>query len=1478
MHADTRTCLIGVMADPYDLDKAWEEVLNSFEKTARVKLQPDHLLTPQEVIDQLKTRREQDEDAKRKHQGLRNALHRTLECIKTLGTIASMDQSQVLGPSNLVYCAIVFLIQAGFAYLMMFERMEELFTEMADILERFDVYRNMRDVDLPLRKIVHGLLQSMVSICALSLKVLNGNKITKYLKVLAFNEDEGIQAQLLALRKIVEREAVMSSTLTYRNVKEGFENTSDELSGVRKAVDHLSKDISRRENESVEHRQMDLIKTRLGVYNAVEHQRHIQEHLLLETVAGTGVWLREDASYRRWTETATDNGHMMLLSAEQGYGKTFLCAGVIADLVKRNSRTLSKDSISRVIVGYYYLQAHDTKAVRGQDEELLSVDKILKTLAMQFAQDPVYRKFLASTCEDWTEPEDLDQLFSTLLDYCYKGTETYYIIIDGIDRAGEKQLRGLASMLKATKDRFTPVQRAHVRILMSGRQATMREMSQLLSEASLVSKTLDVGSRSAPDVAKFVQDQMDGMSLLKGDTDQIKKLRQEIFTSLTTSTDGDFVNLGLLLKEISSKVWPAEIRQVLASATGGAQRSDTIAREVTRCNNTLSAQEIRDLNVLLLWVMCARRTLRVSELDAVLYLANGETPLRSLREQIMQKYSAFFHVDPAHDAGSDSGRGWLVSLSSDSIRQYFTDSAKHTTQSHLESTKIQEAEVKIVRRFLSSVCDEELYSKFGFDEFFSEKLSNSTTFIHVDIESAACSILIDCLRALTHGAEETTELRGYAMNYFPRHMTEIDLSLTSPVLKTEVGRHLIAAFTKSEVITRWWPPVSNVQYATKWWFTDENCDLVVNYFRDSAVAKSFSDDERAWIGNLTSKSSPDSDVLQHIAMTLTKQLCVISAWNLKLLFSCIYAYRRKLAQRREPSFPRISGQLKKYQVSAQDIVDFFTWLAGVNNMPISTDYEWNRALARMFRQYDYLDEAIAQYQIAIGLTNDPWFAQYGLGSALQDKDEFAAAVEMFELVEKQIVDGRAVSNDPRTYLRQVRSWAAWCYRQLWKLDEALMVYDKHLQEDDSFDYGFTWEKMRVLYFQHQFDKIIELLREIHSTNDPYFGIRRTSRLLHWVSDSGDLEFILIEAARETQSRDYLRQLFKEAVDDAYNPSYLVDYPSLRAEYRVNMKWFLSEEMWRAARTNEQKAETISYWEDLVTDASDVGVSFVYAGVAKRLSEAYIERMRGHQPDAEESKALSRRITDLAIEDTTQQDAWTSTVNSSLLVARYFSSLGHIEEARKLARGSVKIGLDLLSDEDPENDWEAYIRLAHIFMYCGEDQNALAAWSRLWPKQALSGKAESPIENGNTTEDARLDGDISYFCDGFCGREWTYGSDIYVCKDCLDVMFCEKCLGLLRKNELVDNVCSPKHEHLYVPPFDMNEAKMRGRHQVRLEGAALPVHEWLDRIRQDWGLGQGVVEERVVHGRTFSNDWEERERVAMQSAEGEGVHEQTVKTW
>jgi len=884
----SRLPVVETAPDDYDLQQSWADVLQAFAQTAKIELRPDRLLTPEDVIAQLKAKRDKDEADNAKYKAVKDVLSKTVTCIQTLGGIAASGASMVFGPTNLCYSGLSYLLSVGSNYSNIFSSLEALLKQVSDVMERMVVYLRMRSIDLPLRKIVHEVLQNIVSICGLAIKVLHGNKILKFLKVFAFNEDDGVKAAMESLRALVDREAQMKTTLTYAIVKEGFADVEHNVSGVRSVVDKLADDAMRREAESVDRKQLEKIRDTLKVQKEAEAQSQLHSRLWSEVVQETGQWLQENEWYKAWSDRTTTFNKVIFLSADDGFGKTFLMTTAIHSLHRRYNRQL--DNTARTMIAYYHWLPKDSKATPGATYEFFSVDRVLKTIALQFAQDTVYRKELVALCDKWVEPETIEELAWTLLSPCYKSNEVFYILIDGLELANERQLDGFAQIMKGVSTRFNPEQQSHVRLLLSGRVSVTNSLAGELQYPNVV---IDVASNNRPDIEKFTQNRLSTTKLLQGDSEQIKTLRQEVFDVLTTEAHGDFVNIDLLLKEISTKQWPAEIREVLANAKAGARRSDTIAREITRCNDTLLGQEIRDLNTLLLWVLSAKRPMRVSELNGVLFLKNSETSLRPLHERIRDKYSSFFHMDKV--VSNEGPSGWLVSLVSDSIRDYFK-AQESNVAAEGDAGKLQENEVKIVRRFLNSVCDQELYDKFGFDEFFSSKLNNSTVMIDVDLERASSTLLLGCLQALTSTTPELTALALYAVHWFPYHLADVDLSMTDPAVKMAIGKLLASLLTEEATIALWWD-WHTIVIRNRWFYDDTNVELVLSWFKDSAVTKTFSESNKAWVKTLTSNSSPDADVLEHLVKFLCKKLFQQQGWPVVQTYSCIAAYRAKVGPR-----------------------------------------------------------------------------------------------------------------------------------------------------------------------------------------------------------------------------------------------------------------------------------------------------------------------------------------------------------------------------------------------------------------------------------------------------------------------------------------------------------------------------------------------------------------------------------------------------
>ena len=102
--------------------------------------------------------------------------------------------------------------------------------------------------------------------------------------------------------------------------------------------------------------------------------------------------------------------------------------------------------------------------------------------------------------------------------------------------------------------------------------------------------------------------------------------------------------------------------------------------------------------------------------------------------------------------------------------------------------------------------------------------------------------------------------------------------------------------------------------------------------------------------------------------------------------------------------------------------------------------------------------------------------------------------------------------------------------------------------------------------------------------------------------------------------------------------------------------------------------------------------------------------------------------------------WIRSFQPKSYLASYHVQQNEPEEARKVFKEDIAIAFDILSDEDPDNDFYGYRILANVLMHTGDDLNALSAWSLLGssdlfkPSDAESPSAQDPkkdklVENG-----------------------------------------------------------------------------------------------------------------------------------------------------
>lgn len=396
----------------------------------------------------------------------------------------------------------------------------------------------------------------------------------------------------------------------------------------------------------------------------------------------------------------------------------------------------------------------------------------------------------------------------------------------------EKHLNVFSQVLQQALERPKDIKERGplcLRILISGRNKVVEELTQQVPVS-----TIDLASNNKDDIDKFVRDGISNIKILGGTSEADQARREEIFTALSKYAKGDFISVDLLLKQIAEKRRTAEMLEVLEKFQGE-DRSDTIARSIEGLNKTLGRQDIIDLNELLVWVISSFRGMTLEELDTILLMTNGVDgySLQPLAESINERYSKIFKIDGVPDSVTKKMPvSSQVLMTSESIEEYFRQSKEEQDNSlapkSANNGDVNESEVRIVRRFLESVCDPELFNKFQFESFFQNKLTTSTAIIKFENEASHLKILSDCLDVLCSEDEKWDLLLDYVLSYFHIHLSMIDLSLTLPKEKTVIGGKLLRLFTDKKIIAKWWQDTKMTEMRWNWLNSEYFADFVLN--------------------------------------------------------------------------------------------------------------------------------------------------------------------------------------------------------------------------------------------------------------------------------------------------------------------------------------------------------------------------------------------------------------------------------------------------------------------------------------------------------------------------------------------------------------------------------------------------------------------------------------------------------------------------
>ncbi|KAI9685380.1 MAG: hypothetical protein M1822_004511 [Bathelium mastoideum] len=1440
---------------PLRLEQMWEQATEDFYKlTAKdLKKKSTQPATFESVMQQIENTPIEDDmkksarDTKNK---LKDATLDATKCIKLLGGIAAQAASATFPASGLCFNAVSFLLDAPFKIISLYAQLTELFQTVATFLKQFKIFERIEkssDIDPALLETVNQLLICFVRICALSIKLLHGGtweQVKVYLKKSLLDKDPGVSDELAKLKRLSQARDSITQSLTLEAALKSDNKLTDLLlraSETDQKIEDIAKGIRNvtvgmdflvdAERDKVRQKQLDDIKTNLGIEKLLNESDKQYRDAETRQVKGTGSWLLEQDQFQQWIEPAAKGTQFLLLLGKKNVGKSFLIPAV-----SEHIRAQKRDATEQIALAkYFFPQDTDRSGTKSPQ-----IQQAFKCLAYQLAQEnKVYAKELAVICKAELNQLSGKELWEKLkFEEATHGT-TFILILDGIDQlhSANEELFNVLANLQVPNDASS----SGLRILLSGPRSSMGHLVER-------EPAIEVTEHNSEDVKKYIEKSLEEADVLRGDEGEVVNLRKLVTEKLPGEAGNDFYKMDIAVREISRQRYldEAGVHRVLDKA--GAEIKEIIKRDLQQLNETLDPPSIKELNELLSWIFCFAGVLRINELKAAHALGHDKTAVRPLKKILKDDYGSIFEIDDDE----------YVTVSSPEIQECLIFEKRHDSGSRMENEEgaqrtvtITKEEINILRNFIKAFVDPETFEKFGFEAFFQGK-RDAQVRIGINIKDAYTTVISTLLDLFQNNKKEKmSELGRTALSELPFLLDPNrgigELSELDSEHKSKIGSGLIG-FLSGRV--DFWVGKYGHGTPSSWLEDDDALDTLWRWLKDSTVVKASGQGETDWIDRVTDPNAK-YQLLRPVVLAYAHHWLRDTSWNTwdDASVNChlrnpVYWIQNYLARERF-SKKEIDKFEVTYRLTEDQIAASANW-AGKELSIEQQDSLWYERLGRTYLLFGKRDGAMETFIEARkrGLTTTTITEQ--LAKSYAGLGKYAEATDCMKDVVKDLKSVENPSEKDADRLRgDVHVLIEW-YSKIREPDMAMKWCEEALKYDKE-KYRVYRMKIKTLFENDRIKEAAELLLEWSHQSATDYDLSMLEAMQYDFAvycvaeydydDENDHFHAIMSLAQQIEKYDTVLEAMAKAVDFAKSKKE-DDALGVLLLYRGNA-------FDKSHLGKDGSSSALRDWHDCRVVGKRSG-GIVGFQATRNIGFYHFKEAMNPQCTGDEQQEHVQRLEKILRESKSDPNIWISDDAAGYLealLAIYYRSVGDDAKARQLLQREIKNYLDMLSDEWPENDWQAYQQLAVILARYGDDCNALSAWSLLPPSDAGS---ESPSP--------KRQGDLRLYCDGRCSTRWTYANDIWYCRYCANVKFDSVCLEKLRAGTLLRDICSPNHQFLRVPKWSDEEFRAVGKDRVRVGGEIQPdgtrnggeimtVEEWKNRLYEEWDIQKPAKREK-----------------------------------
>ncbi|KAJ0116751.1 neutral permease protein [Diaporthe amygdali] len=1314
------------------LDEIWAEAARQFQDICGESLQRGDVKSFDDVRKKIENANKQpgyvNDESEDKWEKAKTVGLQSLKYMKML--LGAASQAAVFIPipaaaANIAGSALSFVFDIPERIRGYNEAVDGVFTVVSSALSQFEIYESIEGIDPVMVQQIHRVMVSIVKICAHVVKYRQGRRGSRLKRQIAsiFDDNKPLEAELNEFRRVLQEQRDIEGTVSLSvlvKTQSGVVTLLERSAVFGKTVEDTYQAVQSLKDNNERTQTLIKIRNTLQVPTIVLLDTRTTQtctNLANKCLEGTGSWIWKDEAFVSWTEGTAkgDNqqkSNVLIVSGPPSSGKTLATAQIIKHL---------EEEKGRAYIAHYFFMPASSKKVDEDGKHV--IHSALRYMAFQFARvDATVRKSLGKACESLNlstlirnSSSDVDGLWSELKIVAPGSGTTYYLAFDGVENLEEKEREILLDFIFSPK--LAAESAGRVRVLVSGTDAVLKN-----EDVTRNALRIEMDRYNESDMRLFIEDRLSEKGLLRhaapGSVQQ--KAKDNVLAKLPPKASGSYSQLQFALDEVvrllSSRTSIAELDKVLNHPMNS---HETAIKALQR---SLTLEEISELNELLKWVHFSSRRMTVAELEGAMLLYSGTESIGLLQDIITSKYLAVLKIDCSEDGCFVEGQdGALEYLQKEEDRKGRQSKDQPTISMTIN---INNVDHEVVGHFLWDLAQKGIRDQFRFNfDSASNILHTRQSTIAVDEYEAHHTIAMRALKYLCgEPRDETQEIGRYLFWCLPYHLgrlTQLEYDEKGglmPEEQREIGQHLYHLFKDHEAFKR------HKKIVEHFWWTAKEMKDVQKWLTTLAVVRRL---PRQWREEVQQYASPVRGYLRPLVKM------VIESWlrdRGRITAETLSGYRGWILQFMEvdeqsqalPQTPTmnttgtISAAPSTSETSEVDWYRVSLWCQNFLELP-SSDLDslwWSRiGQAAVTEGWDNPQIVKSLFKRALEEENPSWISNANLAECHYRLGDIAEAIAEVELALKMTEREGSWPTAQEEDIMNLRFSLGSSHLEDGNIQQAAEQFC--LVSNSSISY---WAEpgqvahIKAVLSLDDAKKAQEMLQGALATDG---SERSMVPVLKMIARDQDHNFTISKMFTIANEDSNLLKGLWAALEKATTPL----APGENKATEMSKDDRFSEEVSRGVllyhrgmavaygRSPEGAGsvnDALAFWHECRAQLHAIGgsvASTTRTNATAEIAKYYFHTLTTNQGPPEHIEMLSKLA---------REDSGTDGGDPVGYLAALYALRDEKEKSRGLLSRQIKVALQILSDDNPDNDYYGLLTLFKSLAHCRDFNNAAAA--------------------------------------------------------------------------------------------------------------------------------------------------------------------------